>query len=213
MGLGLPDQRADRAARAGRDGAGWCPTPATRTPAGSTPSACSCRSSASCCSSTASSRAASWPTSPTRPCCATIGGGTRGPRRVRRVREAQRPSVDRRQLLQEQGVLGRDRRHRARLLRADGRDLLLGLLHPERARLLAAADRPAAAAAGRRPADLRAARPAGRRPLRGQGHAHGGHARCSRRRWRRSPLLDADTPIWLLEVVFFLHGRRNGATS
>ena len=38
-------------------------------------------------------------------------------------------------LLQEARVLGRRRRHRADLLRADGRDLLLGLLHAERARL------------------------------------------------------------------------------
>ena len=77
----------------------------------------------------------------------------------------------------------------------------------------AAADRSADAAAGRRADDLRAARPAGRRPLRRPGRLHGGHAAGRRDAGRRSPLLDADTPIWVLEVVFFVHGHRRWRTS
>ena len=39
VGLGLPDQRADRDRRPDRDRASWCPSRATRSPAGSTSSA------------------------------------------------------------------------------------------------------------------------------------------------------------------------------
>ena len=59
VGLGLPDQRADRDRRHGRGRCCWCRSRATRAPAASTSSACCCPSSAWSRWCTASSTAAS----------------------------------------------------------------------------------------------------------------------------------------------------------
>ena len=130
VGLGLPGQRARSwSSRSIADGSGWCPTPATPKPgrvdpvgvvlsvvglvllvygiikggelADFTDPRCSRRSSAG---------------------LAVLAGF------VVHEKRSDHPSIDI-SLLQEPGLLGRDRRHRAGLLRADGRDLLLGLLH------------------------------------------------------------------------------------
>ena len=210
VGLGLPGQRADRdRSRSVADVRGWCPdSKRPAAPAGSTRSACSCPSSAWCCSSTASSRAASsadftdprcWrPSAAGLAVLAALRACTRSAATTRRwtsptsgTRCSPPPSppsalvffalmgVTFFSVFYTQSVRGYS-------------PLQSGLLLlPLAAAQLIFAPR----------ARLR------RRPRSAPGPScTGGMLAARRDRFVGFPLLDADTPIWVLEVLFFLMG-------
>ena len=208
VGLGLPDQRADRRDRRGRRSLWLVPESRDPSPGRIDLVGVRCPSSAWSASSTASSTAASTAS-------ATSGRGARSslasrcwPAFVPGERRIDHP-VAGRQAVPRPAVLGRGRVGRPGLLRRHGHAVLPRLLPAAGARLLAAAGRPADDAVRGRAADLRAAERGDGAPVRAEGGLRG-RPRAGRGRPGGLAIVGAHTPIWVAGVLLLHPGRRHG---
>ena len=135
----------------------------------------------------------------------------RAPRRVRLVRVPHRAPLAQRPAVPRRPAVGLGRRHRAGVLRARRRRPVHLALPAERPRLLATAGGPAVPAARGRAAARLAAQRHARQPVRRQ-------ARSPRPAWSLVAVAllsyhvtaTVDSPIWMLEVTFFVQGAGMG---